>query len=371
MTDPIGREYMAEALRLAGKGILTTSPNPRVGCLLVRDAEVVGRGWHERAGEPHAEINALRDAGDRGRGATAYVTLEPCSHHGRTPPCADALIGAGVSRVVAGMKDPNPRVSGQGLERLKSAGLDVECGLLERQCRDLNRGFVRRHERGRPWVTLKLAASLDGRTAMASGESKWITSRAARIDVQRLRAGSCAVMTGIGTILSDDPGLDVRLTSEELGIGGNVRQPARVIVDSCLRTPPGARILGLPGEILIYTAEAATGAGGESLGDRVIRVPLSDESGRVCLDAVLADLARRGMNEVLVEAGATLAGALVQAGLADEIVLYLAPQLLGSDARGLVDLVGVERMQERVELEWIEHRMVGADLRLRARPRVG
>ena len=358
---------MAEALKLARKGLYSASPNPRVGCVLVRDGQVIGRGWHMRTGAPHAEVNALNEAGDRSTGATAYVTLEPCSHRGLTPPCADALIDAGVARVVAGMRDPDPRVSGRGLARLCDAGIAVEVGLLETQCRALNRGFISRHERHRPWVTVKLAASLDGRTAMASGESQWITSVSARRDVQRLRARSDAVMTGIGTVLADDPSLNVRLSGPELGCSGQVRQPIRVVLDSKFKAPASAALFSVPGDILIYGVkpERERVCGAVRGGAMQVSVPAA--GGRPALDAVLCDLATRGINEVLVEAGATLVGALIEAGLVDELILYLAPHLMGSEARGMVRLAGLEHMADRIGLEWVDHRMVGQDLRLTAR----
>ncbi|WP_324563436.1 bifunctional diaminohydroxyphosphoribosylaminopyrimidine deaminase/5-amino-6-(5-phosphoribosylamino)uracil reductase RibD [Plasticicumulans sp.] len=356
--------HMARALALAARGLNTTSPNPRVGCVLVApDGEVIGEGWHERAGEPHAEVHALRAAGGRARGATAYVTLEPCSHHGRTPPCADALIEAGVARVVAAMADPNPQVAGRGLARLRAAGIAVECGLLEAEAQALNAGFVRRMTRARPWLRLKLAASLDARTALASGESQWITGEAARTDVQRLRARACAVLTGSGTVLADDPGLDVRLP-------GTQRQPLRVVLDTELRTPLAARLIGRPGRTLIVCgpqAGVAEAAALTAYGVDIERVPV--RGGGLDLDAVLASLAARGCNEVHAECGARLAGALLAAGRVDELVVYLAPLLLGDAARGLARLPGLERMEQRLEFDWTDVRSVGRDLRLTLAPR--
>ncbi len=350
--------WMARALRLAERGLYTTRPNPRVGCVLVKDEKPVGEGWHERAGEPHAEVHALRAAGSMAHGATAYVTLEPCSHHGRTPPCADALIKAGVKRVVAAALDPNPRVSGQGLEKLRSAGIDAECGLMEAEARELNLGFFSRMTRGVPWVRSKIAASLDGRTALSNGISQWITGEAARLDVQRWRARSCAVLTGIGTVLKDDPQLNVRSVDSAL-------QPLRAVVDSDLRTPPTARILQGGGAV-IYTAreDAEKIAALEAAGARVALSP--DAEGNVDLSAVLRDLAGNAINEVLVEAGATLNGALLKAGLVDELVLYLAPQLLGDGARGMAALGELTRLDQRIELEWRDLRQVGRDLRVLA-----
>ena len=352
-------QWMARAFRLAERGLYTTSPNPRVGCVLVKDGKVVGEGWHERAGEQHAEAHALRAAGKSALGATAYVTLEPCSHHGRTPPCADALIVAGVSRVVAAMQDPNPLVAGQGLQKLRAAGIEVECGLMEASARELNVGFIARMTRGTPWVRSKIASSLDGRTALANGTSKWITGEAARRDVQHWRARSCAVLTGIGTVLSDDPQLNVRVMPAG-------RQPLRVVLDSELRISSKARILH-DGQALIYTAcpERAKHKEIEAAGAEVLA--LADPDGKVDLPAVMRDLARRGINEVLVEAGRTLNGALLRAGLVDELVLYLAPQLLGDAARGLADLGELAQLEQRVELQWQDVRQVGSDLRIVAK----
>jgi diaminohydroxyphosphoribosylaminopyrimidine deaminase/5-amino-6-(5-phosphoribosylamino)uracil reductase len=354
--------HMARAIELARRGLWTADPNPRVGCVLADGARVVGEGWHERAGGPHAEIVALAAAGAAARGATAYVTLEPCSHHGRTPPCADALVAAGIARVVYAMRDPNPRVDGGGAARLAAAGIPVEGGLLEPEARDLNPGFISRMTRGRPWVTVKLAASLDGGTALPGGESRWITGEAAREDVQRLRARSSAVMTGSGTVLADDPRLDVRLP-------GAVRQPLRVVLDSRLRTPPAARILAPPGQALILCAQAdpARACALQASGAEVVMV--AGAEGGIDLDAALALLASRGVNELLVECGAGLAGALFAAGLVDELLLYLAPALLGRGARPLADLEPPASMAERLEFAIVGREDVGGDLLLRLRPR--
>ncbi len=363
--------HMARAIRLAWRGLYTTDPNPRVGCVVVRDGEIVGEGWHRRAGEPHAERIALHDAGERAKGATAYVTLEPCSHYGRTPPCADALVEAGVSRVVAAMEDPNPRVSGKGLKRLREAGIEAESGLLEAEAEKLNPGFLKRMRKGLPWVRCKLAMSLDGRTAMASGESVWITGEDARRDVQRLRVRSSAIVTGIGTVLADDPSLNVRLAPEELpGVEspGYLRQPVRVVLDSSLRTPESAKILGLPGETWIFYAHGSEEKAVrlEARGARLTRF------GRgLDLLAVMEELARRELNEVLIEAGPTLAGAALRAGIIDELVIYMAPHLMGHGARGLFHLPGLERMAQRVPLEITDLRAVGHDWRITARPAGG
>ncbi|MEW5787211.1 MAG: bifunctional diaminohydroxyphosphoribosylaminopyrimidine deaminase/5-amino-6-(5-phosphoribosylamino)uracil reductase RibD [Pseudomonadota bacterium] len=351
--------HMARALRLAEQGLFTTTPNPRVGCVLVRDGVVVGEGWHARAGEPHAEVHALRAAGDQARGATAYVTLEPCSHHGRTPPCANALIDAGVARVVAALRDPNPQVSGRGLELLTLAGITVEVGLLEEAARELNIGFLARMTRQRPWLRLKTAASLDGKTALHNGESKWITGPAARADVQRWRARSCAILTGVGTVLADDPRMNVR----DMDIG---RQPLKVVVDSRLATPPGAAILA--GGALLACAEAPARQRDALLaaGAEILELPGAD--GRVDLVALLTQLARRGINEVHGEAGSRLNGALLQAGLVDEWLAYLAPLALGHGARGLFDVPDLEHMAGRWNFKLLDVSMAGGDLRLRLRP---
>jgi len=363
---------MARALRLARLGLFTTDPNPRVGCVLVHAGEIVGEGYHRRAGGPHAERDALAAAGERASGATAYVTLEPCCHQSRTPPCTDGLLAAGVRRVVAAMPDPNPLIAGKGLEILKAAGVAVQVGVLEAEARALNPGFIKRMKRGLPYVRCKLSASLDGRTAMASGESKWITSEAARRDVQLLRARSSAILTGIGTLLADDPALNLRLGAEELpGVrsGEQVRQPLRVLVDSRLRTPVNARLLGLPGASLIACLKGQAPAAVMRLEAAGAQVRIcAGSGGQVDLASLLRSLARREINEILVEAGPTLAGALLEAWLLDEIVLYLAPHLMGDAARGLFRLPGLERMQDRVELSIRDLRMIGPDLRITAVP---
>jgi diaminohydroxyphosphoribosylaminopyrimidine deaminase/5-amino-6-(5-phosphoribosylamino)uracil reductase len=362
--------HMTRALRLAALGLYTTEPNPRVGCVLVRDGQVVGEGWHRRAGGPHAERAALAAAGESAKGATAYVTLEPCCHQGRTPPCTEALLAAGVARVVAAMVDPNPLVAGQGLAQLQAAGVACESGLMEPQARALNPGFIKRMAQGLPYVRCKLAASLDGRTAMASGESQWITGESARRDVQFLRARSSAILTGVGTVLADDPSLNVRLQAADLpGLeqGDSVRQPLRVVADSRLQTPPTARLLGLPGLTLIACTDQPVTAIAEleSAGARVQVLP--EARGRVDLEGLLRHLAEQEVNEVLIEAGPTLAGAAVGPGLVDELVLYLAPHLMGDAARGLFHLPGVERMAERIPLTIADVRAVGQDWRLTAR----
>lgn len=347
---PDDHRYMAEALRLAEKGRLTTDPNPAVGCVLVHSGEVVGRGLHRAAGEPHAETLALQEAGAWARGANAYVTLEPCSHHGRTPPCAQSLVDAGISAVVSAMPDPDARVAGGGHDLLVRAGVHVRTGLMESQARELNRGFVSRHERGRPWVRIKLAASVDGFTAGADGRSQWITGEAARADVQRWRAAASCILTGIGTVLADDPRLDVRLE-------GFHRQLPRVVVDTEARFPEGLRMTALPGPVIVATcAEPHPIEGVEWW-----RLP-RDNSGRVSLAALMDKLAEREINTVHVEAGPTLSGALLQFGLADELLLYQAPTLIGG-GYPLLELPGMEKFDDRLHLALIDHRRLGSDWR--------
>jgi diaminohydroxyphosphoribosylaminopyrimidine deaminase/5-amino-6-(5-phosphoribosylamino)uracil reductase len=348
--------WMAQALRLAELGLYSTSPNPRVGCVLVRDEKLVGSGWHQRAGESHAEIYAQQEAGSLARGATAYVTLEPCSHHGRTPPCADALIAAGVARVVVATMDANPLVSGNGIATLRAAGIEVECGLMEAAARELNAGFFARMTRGTPFVRCKTGMSLDGRTALANGVSQWITGPEARLDVQHWRARSCVVLTGINTVLADDAQLNVREIETE-------RQPRRVVLDSQLRMPLDARILQ-GGNTLIYAAlhDERKISLLQDAGATVVVLP--DENGRVDLNAMLRDLAKQGCNEVLVEAGGILNGALLRAGLVDELLLYVAPQLLGDMARGMANLGELTHLDQRISLKWQDVRQVGQDLRI-------
>lgn len=354
--------YMARALQLARRGLYTTHPNPRVGCVIVRDGQIVGEGWHERAGEPHAEVHALRMAGAAAQGADVYVTLEPCSHFGRTPPCANALVQAGVGRVVAAMVDPNPLVAGNGLRVVQEAGIAAASGLLESAARALNPGFIACMERQRPFVRVKMAMSLDGRTAMASGESVWITGEAARRDVQFLRAQAGAILTGIDTVLADDPSLNVRLRAEDLGINGEVRQPVRVVLDSGLRFPLTAKLLTIPGQTLIYTCstDAPKIAQLQQAGVNVRQF----SGAKLALAEVMAALVADGITEVHVEAGATLSGALLEQGFVDELVIYMAPHLMGSSARALFNLPHIARMQERMALTIRDIRAVGGDWRI-------
>ncbi|MGE6660379.1 bifunctional diaminohydroxyphosphoribosylaminopyrimidine deaminase/5-amino-6-(5-phosphoribosylamino)uracil reductase RibD [Pseudomonas sp. NPDC077408] len=360
--------WMALALQLARKGLYSTHPNPRVGCVIVKDGELIGEGWHVRAGEPHAEVHALRQAGDRARGATAYVTLEPCSHHGRTPPCAEALVNAGVGRVVAAMQDPNPQVAGRGLERLRSAGIEVSSGLLEAEARALNVGFIKRMETGLPYLRAKLAMSLDGRTAMASGESQWITGPAARAEVQRLRAQSSVVLTGADTVLMDNARLTVR--AAELGLDEEMialaiqRPPFRVLVDGKLRVPLDAPFFQA-GPTLVASTRADLVDVYQSAGHELLT--FAGDAGRVDLTGLLRELAERGANEVLLEAGPRLAGAFAAQGLIDEYQLFVAAKFLGSSARPLLELP-LDRMSEARELQIKDIRAVGDDWKVIAVP---
>lgn len=362
---------MQQAIDLAWGGLYTTRCNPRVGCVLVREGEVIGSGYHLRPGEPHAEVNAICSVPGSAVGATAYVTLEPCNHTGRTPPCSRALIDAGVSRVVAAMVDPNPLVSGSGLQALRDAGIEVETGLLEAQARELNPGFIRRMQSGLPLVRVKLAMSLDGRTAMASGESQWITGVDARADVQRLRARSCAIITGIETVLADDPSLTVRaaetgLEPSQAALAAQ-QQPLRVVLDSRLRTPPSAKLLQAPGDVLIVAgagAPAAAMAALQQAGAEVVRCQTSQPT----FAELLPLLAQRQCNEVMIEAGPTLAGAVVEQQLADELVVYMAPILLGSSARPMLRLP-LESMAQKHALSIDSITAIGEDWRIVARPR--
>lgn len=351
---------MARALQLAARGLETTTPNPRVGCVILRAGQTVGEGWHQRAGGPHAEVHALRAAGEAARGATAYVTLEPCSHHGRTPPCADALIAAGIARVVAAMTDPNPLVAGQGLARLQAAGIAVTSGLLESDARELNIGFVSRMTRGRPWLRLKAAATLDGKTALNNGVSQWITGPAARTDGHRWRARACAILTGIGTVKADDPQLTVRAVPCQ-------RQPLRVVVDARLELPPTARILD--GNPVLVACAQADPARRDALAARNAEVlVMPNSAGKVDLPALLQELGRRGINEVHAEAGFKLNGSLWREGCVDELLLYLAPTLVGDAAQGLFNLPTIHHLDAQTKLRLWDLRQIGEDIRLILRP---
>ena len=358
---------MSRALELARRGLFSTPPNPAVGCVLVRNGEIVGQGWHARAGEPHAEIVALGAAGARARGADVYVTLEPCSHHGRTGPCVDALVEARVHRVVAAMSDPDPRVDGAGFARLESVGIQTSTGVLELEAREINRGFISRMTRGRPWVTVKMAASLDGRSGLADGASQWLTGEEARADVQRLRARASAILTGIGTALADDPRLTVR--DPQLELRG--RRPLRVVLDSELRLRVGSQLASPIAPTLVVTSvERAGGEKATALRAGGIDVETAAcVNGRLDLQAVLARLAALQCNEVLVESGPTLAGAFVAAALVDEIVIYCAPTLLGHTARAAFELAPLQSLAMKPEFDWLDVSPVGRDLRLTLRPR--
>jgi diaminohydroxyphosphoribosylaminopyrimidine deaminase/5-amino-6-(5-phosphoribosylamino)uracil reductase len=361
---------MGRAIQLAKQGWYTTQPNPRVGCVVVKDGDIVAEGFHRRAGEPHAERNALAKAGDAAEGATAYVTLEPCCHQGRTPPCTQGLIEAGIKRVVAAMSDPNPKVAGQGFAQLKQAGIEVVTGIMQPQAEALNPGYLKRMKQGLPYVRCKMAMSLDGRTAMANGESQWITSSEAREDVHRLRAASNAILTGIGTLLADDPAMNVRLTKEALGIREELQlpNPVRVVLDPNLETPPTAKMLKLPGPTLVVCSDEnpTHGAALEAAGAQVISVPGDQQ--RLDLTEVLQFLASQEINEVLLESGATLAGAMLEQGLIDELVIYQAPHLMGNSARGMFILPSIEKMSQRVALQISELRRIGPDIRITAVP---
>ena len=352
-------EFMGQALELAGRGLYTTTPNPRVGCVIVKDGAAIGTGWHERAGLPHAEVLALKASGDRARGATLYVNLEPCSHQGRTPPCVDAVIAAGIGRVVAAMQDPNPKVAGTGFAKLRAAGIAVEQGLKEDEARELNIGFVARMTRGLPWVRMKIAASLDGRTALANGKSQWITGEAARADGHRWRARACAVLTGFGTVRDDDPRLDVR------GVD-TPRQPLKIVVDSKLETSPSARILK-GGNALVAggVRDQKKIAALEAAGAEVVLIP--NDRGKVELFKLMQELARRELNEIHVEAGAKLNGSLLQAGVVDELLVYLAPNLIGDAGRGMFALPEIAELSQKTALTIRDLERVGEDLRILAR----
>ncbi|WP_020168772.1 MULTISPECIES: bifunctional diaminohydroxyphosphoribosylaminopyrimidine deaminase/5-amino-6-(5-phosphoribosylamino)uracil reductase RibD [Methylotenera] len=352
--------WMTRALRLAEQGLYTTMPNPRVGCVIVKDGVVVGEGAHLKAGEPHAEVFALRQAGDIAKGATAYVTLEPCSHTGRTPPCAEALVKAGVAKVIAAMVDPNPIVAGSGLAYLQAHNIQVASGLMQDRALALNPGFISRMSRKLPYVRCKIASSLDGKTALNNGNSQWITSEAARLDVQKWRAQSCAILTGIGTVLNDDPAMTVR----SLGVE---RQPLRVIVDSQLRISPQAKILQ-GGHTLIVFAQDPENKASELLAARAELISLPNQQNKVCLKSLLSHLAHMQINEVLVEGGENLNGALLAQNLIDELLIYYAPKLMGSDAKSLFAMPAFSQMNQAIALDVLELRQIGADIRLRAKP---
>jgi len=353
---------MAKALVLARKGIYTSDPNPRVGCVIVKNHKIIGQGYHRKTGENHAEINALEQAGDNARGAVVYVSLEPCSHHGKTPPCVEALVAAGVKKVIVAMEDPNPLVSGRGIAKLKAAGIEVISGILEREAIELNPGFIKRMQESKPFIRIKLAMSLDGKTAMASGESKWITSAAARLDGQKLRARSSAILTGAGTVLADNPSLNVR----DLDIG---RQPLRIILDTELEVSSRAKIFKLPGEVVVVTIanNKSKIKELEAAGAEVFILPKSNS--KVNWSYLMTWLGKKEINELHVEAGATLAGTLLQEGLVDEVVIYMAGKIMGDQARSLFNMK-VDIMSEAVKLKFTDIRMLGEDVRITAVPTV-
>ncbi|HKB72693.1 MAG TPA: bifunctional diaminohydroxyphosphoribosylaminopyrimidine deaminase/5-amino-6-(5-phosphoribosylamino)uracil reductase RibD [Burkholderiales bacterium] len=359
MVAAADHEFMGQALELAGRGLYTTTPNPRVGCVIARDGVLVGSGWHEKAGLAHAEVLALKEAGDRARGATLYVNLEPCSHHGRTPPCVDAIVAAGIKRVIAAMQDPNPKVAGSGFARLRAAGIGIERGLKEDEARELNIGFIARMTRGRPWVRMKIAASLDGRTALANGKSRWITGEPARADGHRWRARACAILTGFGTVRDDDPQLNVR------GVD-TPRQPLKIVVDSKFETSPSARLLK-EGKTLVVGAvnDAKRIASLKGAGAEVVIIP--NDGGKVELFRLMEELARRELNEIHVEAGTKLNGSLLQAGVVDELLVYLAPRVIGDSGRGMFGLPELTDLSQTTALKIREVERIGEDLRIVAR----
>ncbi len=361
-------KYMRKAITLAQNGIYTTDPNPRVGCVIVKDDKIIGEGWHQIAGQAHAEVNALQNCIQSPKDSTAYVTLEPCSHYGRTPPCVDRLIQADVVRVVVAMQDPNPQVAGQGVEKLKAAGIEVVVGLMQQEAELLNPGFIKRMASGKPYVRCKMAMSLDGRTAMASGESKWITAEDARADVHHLRARSAAIITGIGSIQHDDPQMNARIEDVE------VKQPLRLVLDPKFQMSTDAKIFGLAGEVMIFASREAIDANAqkdkqlEQAGAIVVAAELKDAD-KIDLDWLLSFLGSIDVNELLVEAGATLSGAFLQAGLIDELVVYMAPHIMGSSAKGLFNLPGLDKMADKIELDIKDITAVGCDWRIVCRPK--
>ena len=352
--------YMTRALRLAEQGLYSTMPNPRVGCVIAKEGKIVGEGAHLKAGEPHAEVFALRQAGEQAHGATLYVTLEPCSHTGRTPPCSQAIIDAGITKVIAAMQDPNPLVAGSGLAHLQAHNIEVVSGLMQAQTEALNPGFISRMTRQKPFVRSKIAASLDGKTALNNGKSQWITSEPARLDVQHWRARSCAILTGIGTVLSDNPSMTVRLDNVS-------RQPLKIIVDSQLQTPIDAKILQGGNALIAFAFDAHNHADALfEAGAALLCIP--DDGGKVCLNALLSHLASQQINEVLVESGQGLNGALLVQGLIDELLIYYAPKLMGSAAKGMFAMPALTQMNQAVDLQMIELRQIGVDIHLRAKP---
>jgi len=361
----IDHSFMARAIQLAAKGLYTTQPNPRVGCVIVLNNKIVGEGFHQQAGGPHAEVHALNQAGAKAKNATAYVSLEPCSHQGKTPPCANALIDAGVSRVVCAMQDPNPLVAGQGIKKLQDAGISADCGVMETEAEALNPGFIKRMKTGLPFVRVKLAMSLDGRTAMSSGESKWITGDAARTDVQRLRARSSVILTGSGTVLADDPSMNVRISASDLGSSVEPHQPLRAIIDGELKISNESNIFKRQGECVVFTAADESQAKSITAA-QVVSLPAT--TGKVDLVKMLKYLAEQQVNEVHLEAGSKLCGAFLGLQLVDEIVIYMAPHIMGDSAKGLFHLPEIETMSQRINLDIKEIRQIGKDWRITVLP---
>jgi len=359
-------QHMSRALQLARRGLYSTDPNPRVGCVIVKDDVVLSEGWHQKAGQAHAEIEALNNASGDVSGTTCYVTLEPCAHHGRTPPCTESLIKAGIKKVVVASIDPNPLVAGKGLQQLNAAGIETANGLMETQAAELNPGFVMRMQHGRPFVRCKLAMSLDGKTALSSGDSKWISSAESRMDVQKLRASSSAIMTGVGTVIADNPSMNVRL-SESSEWAKHGRQPLRVILDSELEVSPEAKIINVAGDVIIFHAseDKENKQSLENIGAELVSVKA--KRGPDFLEYVLAYLAReKEVNEILLETGSTLAGEMLQAALIDELILYIAPTLLGQDGKGLFQLPLLDNMSDRISLGFSDIRSIGKDIRIKA-----
>ena len=357
-------ECMSLALRLAKRGLYTTRPNPNVGCVISdKYGEVVGTGYHSRAGQSHAEIHALKQAGNRATGGTAYVTLEPCCHQGKTGPCTQALIDAEIARVVIAIQDPNPLVAGKGVQRLEQHGIRVSENVLSEQANTINRGFIKRMSQDLPWVTLKTATSIDGRTSLNNGQSKWITSEYARHDVQKLRASNDAILTGIGTVLADDPSLNVRLSSEELHIDGEVIQPYRVVIDPDLKISPNAKLLKQKGKTLLFTKESVDASRFSAIENcEIIKLP--DTNGRFNLQLLLEKLSAHEINSVLVEAGPALAGELIDLKLVDELVHYISPKLMGNPSKGMFDIDEIDKMDNCISLEYSDIRKIGDDLRI-------
>jgi len=358
-------EFMQRAINLAKNGRCTTTPNPNVGCVLVRDGQIIGEGFHQQAGQGHAEVNALAQVKGSAKQATAYVTLEPCSHYGRTPPCSKGLIEAGVSRVVVGMQDPDPRVAGRGLAMLEAAGITTVCGVLEQQSRDLNPGFLSRIEKKRPFVTIKMASTLDGCTALNDGTSQWITASDARRDVQYFRAQHCAILTGSGTVLADDPSLNIRYNElgyiQQLVNEPSLRQPLRVVIDSQNKILPAHKMMNIQSPILLVRREADALSWPKHVEQLVMQ-----GTGHIDLSLLMAELAKRDINSVWVEAGATLAGALIESDLCDELIVYQAPKLMGTNNKGLVALPSIDHMNKLIDLNITDVRMIGRDMRYRA-----